>query len=120
MFLSRGGSVEFSVARGEKAPPAKEVTSLLLSGAAVKQPSIKFTHPSLPRLCSAITANDVFKGPKRVTSPAFAIFETFRGARGSLNRVSLVCHHVVWFTAARRGRVKQPRRLKLKGDRDQE
>lgn len=49
--------------------------------------------------CSAITANDAFKRAKRVTFP-ISIFETFRGARGSLNRVPLVYHHVVWFTTA--------------------
>lgn len=71
---------------------------------------------SLP-YCSAITTNDAFKRTKRVTFP-ISIFETFHGARGSLNRVPLVYDHVVRFTIAN-GRKRDGVRDRAKGERDE-
>lgn len=59
------------------------------------------TNPSPSLLFRYYGKRCIQKGTRRVTLP-ISIFETFRGARGSLNRVPLVYYrHVAWFTTAK-------------------
>lgn len=87
MFFSRE-EVEFSAVEDSTCARERGHVITVISGcgeAVVYQIRASVPFP----YCSAITANDAFERTKRVTFP-ISIFETFRGARGSLNRVPLV------------------------------
>lgn len=99
MFFSRK-RVEFSVVE-EDSICAREGGHVITVISGCGEAVVYQIRASVPfPYCSAITANDAFKRTKRVTFP-ISIFEIFRGARGSLNRVPLAYHHVVRFTIAK-------------------